>query len=177
MVTSQLNHSAFVRDINPRIAHVTNDVAGLGEQQRGDRAPHSQLVSFSACPLVDRAVRIAKCARYLRVRVGRCEVVEIGKIAADDFDRHFAGNFAGGVPTHAIGDDEKSPIIVGGSVQRIFVTLSNSADISASRNSKVHYRKLIGMERSEGERADKTVEIACPKLRAREISGKRHPAR
>ena len=44
-------------------------------------------------------------------------------------------------------------------MERIFVTLSNSADIGASRNSKVHYRKLIGMERSGGEyRKQKTDE-------------------
>jgi len=42
------------------------------------------------------------------------------------------------VPTHPVRDYEQPAVSVGRSVKRVFITLSNPADISASRNSKVH---------------------------------------
>jgi len=57
---------------------------------------------------------------------------------ADDLDRHLARNLARRVPTHPVRDYEKPAVSIGRSVERILITLSNSADISASRNSKVH---------------------------------------
>ena len=53
-------------------------------------------------------------------------------------DRHLARDFARGVPTHAVRDYEQPAVSVGRSVERVFITLSNPADISASRNSEVH---------------------------------------
>jgi hypothetical protein len=42
------------------------------------------------------------------------------------------------VPAHAVRDYEEPAKGVGRSMQRILITLSNSADISASRDRKVH---------------------------------------
>jgi hypothetical protein len=57
---------------------------------------------------------------------------------AHDLHCHLARDFAGRVPTHPIRDYEQSAVSVGRSVKRVLITLSNPADISASRNSKVH---------------------------------------
>jgi hypothetical protein len=42
------------------------------------------------------------------------------------------------VSTHPVRDYKQPAIRVGRSVERVFITLSNPADISASRYSKVH---------------------------------------
>jgi len=42
------------------------------------------------------------------------------------------------VPTHAIRDYEEPAVSIGRSVERVLISLSNPADISASRNSEVH---------------------------------------
>jgi hypothetical protein len=57
---------------------------------------------------------------------------------ADDLHRHLARDLARCMPTHPIRDYEEPAVSIGRSVERILITLSNSADISASRNSKVH---------------------------------------
>jgi hypothetical protein len=42
------------------------------------------------------------------------------------------------VPTHPVRDYEQAAVSIGRSVKRVLISLPNSADISASRNSKVH---------------------------------------
>jgi len=57
---------------------------------------------------------------------------------AHDFHGHLARDFPRRVPTHAVRDYEQPAISVGRSVERVLITFSNSTDISASSNSKVH---------------------------------------
>jgi hypothetical protein len=57
---------------------------------------------------------------------------------AHDLDRHLARDFPSRVPAHAVSDYEQAAISVGRSVERVLITLSNSTDISASSNRKVH---------------------------------------
>jgi hypothetical protein len=57
---------------------------------------------------------------------------------AHDLHRHLARDLARRVSAHAVRDYEKPAIGVGRSMQRILIALSNSADISASRDRKVH---------------------------------------
>ena len=56
----------------------------------------------------------------------------------DHLHRHLAGDFAGGVPTHAVRDYEEPAVSVGRSVKRVLISFPNPADISASRDSQVH---------------------------------------
>jgi hypothetical protein len=72
------------------------------------------------------------------MRVGSLEVVQVGEVVAHHLHSHLARDFAGRVPTHPVRDYEQPAVSVGRSVERVFITLSNPADISASRNSKVH---------------------------------------
>ena len=81
---------------------------------------------------------MAQGSRHLLVRVCGVQVVEIRKVVAHDLHRHLARDLAGRVSAHAVRDYEKPAILVGRSIEGILIALSNSADISASRDSKVH---------------------------------------
>jgi hypothetical protein len=72
------------------------------------------------------------------MRVLSVQVVQVGQVVADHIHRHLARDLAGRVPTHPVRDYEQAAVGVGRSVQRVFISLSGSAYISASRNSKVH---------------------------------------
>jgi hypothetical protein len=72
------------------------------------------------------------------VRIRRVEIVQIGEIVADYLHRHLARDFPSRVPAHAVRDYEQPAISVSRSVERVLITFSNSTDISASSNCKVH---------------------------------------
>jgi hypothetical protein len=72
------------------------------------------------------------------MRVLGIQIVQVGQVVTDHVHRHLARDFARRVPTHPVRDYEEAAVSVGRSVQRVFISLSDSADISASRNSKVH---------------------------------------
>jgi hypothetical protein len=72
------------------------------------------------------------------VRVRRLQIVEVRELVAHHLHGHLARDFTRCMPTHPVRDYEQPAIRVGRSVERVFITLSNPADISASRNSKVH---------------------------------------
>jgi hypothetical protein len=138
VILGELAHLTLPDQIDPRIAHVSNDVPRFREKKRGDRASHAELVAFRAGSLVDCAVRVAKRPRNPSVRVRGFQIVQVRQVMADHVHRHLARDFTRRVPTHPVRDDEQSAIGVGRSVQRVFIPFSDTADISASRNSKVH---------------------------------------
>jgi hypothetical protein len=57
---------------------------------------------------------------------------------AHDLHGHLARDFPGRVPAHAVSDYEQPAIGVGRSMEGVLITFSNSTDISASSNRKVH---------------------------------------
>jgi hypothetical protein len=117
---------------------VPDNESRFGKEERRYGATHSQFVTLGSRSLVYGAVGIPEGTRDLVMRVLTLQVVQVGKVVAYDLDGHFAGDLAGGVPTHPIRDYEQPAECVGRSVERVFITFSNPADISACRNSKVH---------------------------------------
>ena len=53
-----------------------------------------------------------------------------------DPNRHFAGDFPGGVSTHAVGHDKDPP--VGDHAEAVFISRPDNADVGAARGSDVH---------------------------------------
>jgi hypothetical protein len=117
---------------------VSNQISRLGQQQRGDRAPHSQLVPLGARALVHGAVRVLQRAGDALVGIPAGKVIEVRALVADHLHRHFAGNLARRVPTHAVRDDEQPTVSVGGCVKGVLIPLSNPADVGAGRNGEMH---------------------------------------
>ena len=124
--------------VDARVPDVAHHVPGFGKQERRDRAPHAQFVPFGSRPLENGAIGIAQGVRDAVVRVGRFQIVEVRELVAHHLHGHLARDFPRRVSTHPVRDYEQPAIRVGRSVERVLITLSNSADISASRNSKVH---------------------------------------
>ena len=115
-----------------------DDEPGFRKEERRDSASHAELVALCAGALVDCAVRVAKRPGDPSVRVRGLQIVEVGEVVADHVHRHLARDFAGGMPSHPVRDYEQPAVSIGRSVQRVFITFSDSADISACRNGKVH---------------------------------------
>jgi hypothetical protein len=138
MIFGQLPHLAIAHEINPGVTDVADEISGLRQKQRGDGTAHSQLVAFCSCSLVNGSIRIAESTGDFFVCVGSLEIIEVGELVAYHLDRHLARDFARRVPTHPVRDYEQPAVSVGRSVERVFISLSNPADISASRDSKVH---------------------------------------
>jgi choline dehydrogenase-like flavoprotein len=95
--------------------------------------------------LADWPIDYAELKRWYSVAEKRLGVTRRngnpGMPASNNFKVMYAGARRLGykrVPTHPVRDYEQPAIRVGRSVERVFITLSNPTDISASSNSKVH---------------------------------------
>ena len=117
---------------------MADQISRLREEKRGNRAAHSKLVPLGSRSLENCSIGVAESSRDTLVGVARVEIVQVGEIVAHYLHRHFARDFSRRVATHPIRDYEQPAVCVGRCVERVFITLSNPADISASRNGKVH---------------------------------------
>src|SRR5207253_7248691 len=77
VVFGKLAHFAVADEIDARITDVSDQVAGLREQQRRDGATHPKLVPLRARSFVDSAICVPQRLSDAIVRIAGSEVVQI----------------------------------------------------------------------------------------------------
>src|SRR6266436_2862952 len=96
--------------IQPTVAHVGTVCSLTSEDNTGTGGAHALITRIAPCGAIDLPVGFAEGVLESLVRLGHAPVIH----ASDDLDRHVAGHFASGVPSHTIGNQgQQAPSCLG----------------------------------------------------------------
>ena len=141
---------AVAQAIDARVAEVADDESIVGEDEDGGSAAHPHLLPLLAAPVEDCPIGVPQGVGDHLERVGALEVTQLFEVGGDDLDGHLAGDLAGRVAAHAVGDHEEAAILVRVGEEVVFVALSDAADVGSGGYGKVHERLTRFRSRASG---------------------------
>ena len=142
---------ALAREVTAAVADVRDEaaqlIAGAGDEQHGGGGAHAALVGLGLRARVDRAARglhgvLEHLEDLVRLHARVVDAIAIEQVAlvvhrvADLVHGDRRGDLAGGVPSHAIGDQEQPQLLVDEEV--VLVELALAADIGRCGKRQLH---------------------------------------